>query len=113
MISQCAVSRCFIIPVRSQITPRKFHEKCFHVMGFDNNKSDVIHTKRGLAGTRKIILGSFSFACFGGGEVTVRFEDVLYAKGEKNCVVSLYDEEKQNSLYSFYLCYVFVQVLKK
>lgn len=32
-------------------------------MGFDNNNSDVIHTKRGLAGTRKIILGSFFSAC--------------------------------------------------
>ena len=98
MIFQCAVSRCFIIPVRSQITPRKFHKKCFHVMGFDNNDSDVIHTKRGPAGTRKIILGSFFFACFGGGEVTFRFEDVWHADGEKSCLVSLYDEEKQNSL---------------
>ena len=109
MIFQCAVSKCFIIPVRSQITPRKFHEKCFHVMGFDNNNSDVIHTKRGLAGTPKIILGSFFFACFGGGEVTFRFEDVWHADREKSCD----DEEKQNSLYSFYLCFVFVQVLKK
>ena len=58
-VFQCAVSRCFIIPVRSQITSRRFQEKCFHAMGFDNNNSDVIHTKRGLAGTRKIIWEAF------------------------------------------------------